>query len=264
VGLLEPLRELFARTPDARARGFTSSYFSFNSPRGRCPACEGRGSVQVEMQFLADLWLTCEECDGKRYQPEVLTVTYRGRTIADVLAMPIDEAAEFLKDVPDIARILETLRAVGLGYLSLGQSSTTLSVGEAQRIKLAAELTRAGGGPRSFVVLDEPTTGLSRSDVQQLCRVLRRLTERGDAVLLIEHHLELLNACDRLVELGPAGGAAGGRVIASGTPAELAANPDSVTGPWLAGRGEARPAARRPRAGTPRAPRGKRGRKVRT
>jgi len=233
VGLLEPLRELFARTPEARARGFGHSYFSFNSTRGRCPACEGRGSVQVEMQFLADLWLTCEECDGKRYQPEVLAVQYRGRSIADVLALPVDEALEFLRDVPDIARPLATLQAVGLGYLALGQSSTTLSVGEAQRVKLAAELTRAEGGPRSLIVLDEPTTGLARSDVQQLYGVLRKLVARGDAVLVIEHHVELLNACDRLVELGPGGGEAGGRIIAEGTPAELRADPASVTGPWL-------------------------------
>ena len=234
VGLLEPLRELFARTPEARARGFTASHFSFNSSRGRCPACEGRGSVQVEMQFLADLWLTCEECDGKRYQPEVLAVPYRGRSIADVLALPVDEACEFLKDVPEIARTLGVLRAVGLGYLGLGQSSTTLSAGEAQRVKLAAELTRAGGGPRSVVILDEPTTGLARCDVVQLFGVLERLVERGDAVLVIEHHVDLLGACDWLVELGPGGGEAGGRVIAQGTPAELARDPASVTGPWLA------------------------------
>jgi excinuclease ABC subunit A len=233
VGLLEPLRELFARTPEARARGFGSAHFSFNSSRGRCPACEGRGSVLVEMQFLADLWLTCEECDGRRYQPEVLTILYRGRSIADVLALAIDDAAEFLKDVPEIARTLETLRAVGLGYLALGQSSTTLSAGEAQRVKLAAELTRAEN-VRSIVILDEPTTGLARCDVVQLHAVLRKLAERGDAVLVIEHHLELLGACDWLVELGPGGGEAGGRVIAAGTPAELAAAPDSVTGPWLA------------------------------
>jgi excinuclease ABC subunit A len=235
VGLLEPLRELFARLPEARARGFASSWFSFNGTRGRCPACEGRGSTLVEMQFLADLWLTCEECDGKRYQPEVLSVLYRGRSIADVLALSIDEAYEFLRDVPEIARILETLRSVGLGYLALGQSSTTLSVGEAQRIKLAAELTRTTGGGRSLIVLDEPTTGLARSDVQQLHGVLLKLVERGDAVLVIEHHVDLLGACDWLVEMGPGGGEAGGRVVAEGTPADLAADPASITGPFLRG-----------------------------
>jgi excinuclease ABC subunit A len=190
--------------------------------------------VQVEMQFLADLWLTCEECDGKRYQPEVLEVRYRGRSIADVLALSVEEVLEFLRDVPEIAATLETLRAVGLGYLSLGQSSTTLSVGEAQRVKLAAELTRAADGRRSLIVLDEPTTGLARSDVAQLHTVLRKLTERGDGVLVIEHHLELLAACDWLVELGPGGGADGGRIVAQGTPAELARDPASVTGPFLA------------------------------
>jgi excinuclease ABC subunit A len=247
VGVMEPLRELFARVPEARARGFGASHFSFNSTRGRCPACEGRGSVLVEMQFLADLWLTCEECDGKRYQPEVLAVHYRGRSIADVLALSIDEAHEFLKDVPDIARVLETLRAVGLGYLGLGQSSTTLSVGEAQRVKLASELTRAADGLKAVIVLDEPTTGHARSDVVQLHAVLRKLAERGDAVIVIEHHVELLAACDRLVELGPGGGEAGGQVIARGTPAELAADPASVTGPWLArALAEPVPAAARP------------------
>ncbi|HEX6882586.1 MAG TPA: excinuclease ABC subunit UvrA [Planctomycetota bacterium] len=244
VGILEPLRELYARTPEARARGLSAAYFSFNSTRGRCPACEGRGSVQVEMQFLADLWLTCEECDGKRYQPEVLAVPYRGRSIADVLALPVEGALEFLRDVPEIARPLETLVAVGLGYLGLGQSSTTLSVGEAQRVKLAGELARAAGGARAVIVLDEPTTGLARCDVLQLYEVLRKLVERGDAVLVIEHHVDLLGACDRLVELGPGGGAAGGRLLATGTPAELAADPASVTGPWLraARGGDAAPA----------------------
>ena len=233
VGLMDPLRELFARTPEARMRGFTPAAFSFNSTKGRCLACEGRGAVLVEMQFLADLWLTCEECDGKRYRPEVLEVRYRGRSIADVLAMPIDEACELFEHVPALERALSTLCAVGLGYLSLGQSSTTLSAGEAQRVKLAAELCRTEGAGRSIVVLDEPTTGLAKSDVVHLHAVLRRLAERGDAVIIIEHHVDLLNACDVLVELGPGGGAAGGRILAKGTPLELASHEDSVTGPFL-------------------------------
>ncbi len=260
VGVLEPLRELFARVPEARARGFSSSHFSFNSARGRCPACEGRGAVLVEMQFLADLWLTCEECDGRRYRPEVLGVHYRGKSVADVLALSIDEAAEFLRDVPEIAAPLGTLRAVGLGYLALGQSSTTLSVGEAQRVKLAAELARAQGGPRNIVVLDEPTTGLAKSDVAQLFSVLARLAERGDAVIVIEHQVDLLNACDELVELGPGGGEAGGRVIARGTPEELARSPDSLTGPWLARAS----APSRPALVPPERERGSRTRKVST
>jgi len=245
VGVLEPLRELFARTAEARARGFTASHFSFNSPKGRCPACEGRGFEQIEMQFLADLWLTCGECEGKRYQPEVLALHYRGRSIADVLALSIEEAHAFLKDVPEIARVLRTLEAVGLGYLSLGQSSTTLSVGEAQRVKLAAELSRAEDGVRSIFVLDEPTTGLAKCDVVELYGVLRRLVERGDAVLVIEHHVELLRACDRLVELGPTGGEGGGRVLAQGTPAELALDPASVTGPFLRAPDELAPTPRK-------------------
>jgi excinuclease ABC subunit A len=234
VGILEPLRELFARLPEARARGFSSSHFSFNSARGRCAACEGRGSVLVEMQFLADLWLSCEECQGRRYRPEVLELHYRGKSVADVLALSVAEAAEFLKHVPEIARPLATLSQVGLGYLGLGQSSTTLSVGEAQRIKLAAELARAEGGPRSLIVLDEPSTGLAKSDVAQLFGVLARLAARGDGVIVIEHQVELLAACDELYELGPGGGAAGGRVIARGSPEDLARASGSVTGPWLA------------------------------
>jgi excinuclease ABC subunit A len=236
VGLLDPLRELFARTPDARVRGFGGSHFSFNSTRGRCPACEGRGATKVEMQFLADLWLTCDECDGRRARAEVLEVRYRGQSIADVLAMSIDEAAELLAHVPQIARILRTLQAVGLGYMSLGQSSTTLSAGEAQRVKRSSELLRAEGSYGSILILDEPTTGLHKSDVTHLFAVLRRLADRGDAVLVIEHHTDLLAACDRLIELGPGGGAAGGRVIATGTPDELVGTAASLTGPWLADR----------------------------
>ena len=234
VGLMDPLRELFTRTPDARLRGFGPSSFSFNSKRGRCPACDGRGATKVDMQFLADLWLGCEECDGRRYRPEILDVRWRGKNIADVLALSVSGAREFLREIPALERVLETLEAVGLGYLRLDQSSTTLSAGEAQRIKLSAELLRAEGAARSTVILDEPTTGLHKSDVQHLYAVLRRLADRGDAVIVIEHHVDLLCACDRLVELGPGGGGDGGRVIARGLPEELVADGKSVTGPWLA------------------------------
>jgi excinuclease ABC subunit A len=247
VGLMKPLRELFARTPEARLRGFGPAHFSFNSNSGRCAACEGLGATKVEMQFLADLWLACEECDGKRYRPEVLGVRYRGRSIADVLALSVDEARPLLGDVPALAVPLTTLVDVGLGYLALGQSSTTLSAGEAQRVKLAGELLRTHAEARSVVVLDEPSTGLHQADVAHLARVLLRLAERGDAVVLIEHHTELLWICDRLVELGPGGGAQGGRVIASGTPEELARTPSSITGPWLARQPETK-AKRRQRA----------------
>lgn len=233
TGLLEELRELYARTPEARMRGLTSSCFSYNSHRGRCPACEGRGSTRVDMQFLADLWLECEECGGKRYRPEVLEVRHRGLSIADLLALSVDEALEFLEHIPGAARVLRTMQEVGLGYMALNQSSTTLSGGEAQRVKLAGELMRTEGAGRSVVVLDEPTTGLHASDVERLAKVLRRLAERGDAVCVIEHHTDLLAVCDQLVELGPAGGAGGGRVIATGSPSELMANADSVTGPFL-------------------------------
>jgi excinuclease ABC subunit A len=233
TGVMKPLRELFARTPEARVRGFDASRFSFNSTTGRCPACEGRGAILVEMQFLADLWLTCEECEGRRFLPEVLEVRLRGRSIADVLDMTVDEARAFLEHQPEIIRVLDSLAAVGLGYLRLGQSSTTLSGGEAQRVKLAGELVGAEETSRAVLVLDEPSTGLSASDTVHLARVLLRLARRGNAVVLIEHHTELLALCDRLVELGPEGGEGGGRVITVGTPKELAADPSSVTGPWL-------------------------------
>jgi len=233
TGLMDPLRELFARTPDARVRGFTVARFSFNGTQGRCPACDGRGALKVEMQFLADLWLVCEECDGKRYAPEVLEVRYRGHSIADVLGLTIEEALELLQHQPKIADVLKTLQDVGLGYMQLGQSSTTLSGGEAQRVKLASELTRAETGARGVVVLDEPSTGLAASDLTHLARVLDRLARKGNAVIVIEHHTGLLSVCDRLVELGPGGGDDGGRCIAVGTPSELAADPESITGPWL-------------------------------
>jgi len=234
TGVFGPIRELFARTPDARQRGFGPSHFSFNATQGRCPACEGRGAVLVEMQFLADLWLPCEECDGKRFGPEVLSVRYRGLSIADVLERTVDEALELFAHLPKAVEVLRTLADVGLGYLQLGQSSTTLSGGEAQRVKLAGELARADGSAPSIVVLDEPSTGLAATDVVHLARSLARLARRGDAVLVIEHHTELLAVCDRVLELGPGGGAAGGRVIAEGTPAELARDPRSITGPFLA------------------------------
>ncbi len=247
-GLLDPLRDLFARTADARVRGFGPAHFSFNGTRGRCPACEGKGATRVEMQFLADLWLPCEECDGRRYRPEVLEVRHRGKSIADVLDLSVDEALEFLAHQPRCRAVLESLRDVGLGYLPLGQSSTTLSGGEAQRVKLAAELLESRDGARSVLILDEPTTGLHACDVQHLVGVLDALTARGHAVVVVEHHTGLLGVCDRLVELGPGGGADGGRRIASGTPAELAADGASRTGPWLPRTGTTRPRSRKRRA----------------
>lgn len=232
-GLIEPLRELYARTPEARMRGFGPSHFSFNSTRGRCKACEGRGAMKVEMQFLPDLWLTCEECDGKRYRPEVIDVVHRGKSVADVMEMSVEEALEFFEHQPRLARVLKALDDVGLGYLGLGQSSTTLSGGEAQRLKLASELLHVRSGERSLIFLDEPTTGLHPADVRQLIAVMRRLAASGNALVVIEHNTDVLEACERLVELGPEGGEAGGSLIAEGTPRELAANRASKTGPFL-------------------------------
>ncbi len=234
TGLMEAVRELYARTPDARRKGFGPGHFSFNSPLGRCAACEGRGAIKVELQFLADLWLTCEECAGARFRPEVLEVRYRGRSVAELLELSVEQALEFLDAHPSARQILETLRDVGLAYLTLGQSSTTLSGGEAQRVKLASELHSAGSEGPAVIVLDEPSTGLHAADVVHLARVLRRLATAGHAVVLIEHHTALLAQCDRLVELGPGGGEAGGRVVARGTPQELAADRNSPTGPFLA------------------------------
>jgi excinuclease ABC subunit A len=242
TGLLEPIRELFARTPDARMRGFGPSHFSFNSTKGRCPACEGKGAQLVEMQFLADLWLTCDECGGRRYAAEVLEVKYRGKSVADVLDLSVDQALQFLDAHPKAVSTLRTLADVGLGYLSLGQSSTTLSGGEAQRVKLASELFPGETREPSAIVLDEPSTGLHASDVARLAAVLERLANEGHAVVLIEHHTGLLGICDELIELGPGGGEAGGRLIARGTPSELARDRRSVTGPFLARELERAPA----------------------
>ncbi|MDF1837008.1 MAG: excinuclease ABC subunit UvrA, partial [Planctomycetota bacterium] len=233
TGLMDPLRALFVRTPDARLQGFTIANFSFNSSKGRCPACEGIGATKVEMQFLADLWLVCEECDGKRYRPEVLDVRYRDKSIADILSMSILEASQFLEHQKDIRPTLDALVSVGLGYMRLGQSATTLSGGEAQRVKLASELAHAERLGRGLVVLDEPSTGLAGVDVVHLARALRGLAKKGNAVLVIEHHTDLLAMSDNLIELGPEGGAAGGQVVASGTPEELMTDPNSITGPWL-------------------------------
>lgn len=233
AGLMDPLRALFVRTPDARMQGFTIANFSFNSAKGRCPACEGLGATKVEMQFLADLWIECEECDGKRYRQEVLDVRYRDQSIADVLAMSVDEARRFLEHQKDIKPILDALASVGLGYMRLGQSATTLSGGEAQRVKLAGELAHADRLGRGLIILDEPSTGLAGSDVVHLARALRGLAEKGNAVLVIEHHTDLLQLADQLVELGPEGGAGGGSIVASGTPQDLRSNPKSITGPYL-------------------------------
>ena len=233
--ILGPIRALFAATPMAKQKGFGPGRFSFHLADGRCAACEGKGQIQVEMHFLADVWVTCESCRGKRYNQETLTVEYRGRTIAQVLDMEVDEAHAFFGNHPKIARPLQLLAAVGLGYLKLGQPANTFSGGEAQRLKLVAELART---PKEHMVyvLDEPTTGLHMDDVQKLLVVLQRLLERGDSVIIVEHHLDVIAAADRVIELGPEAGDEGGRVVGQGTPEDIAAIAASHTGRFLRSR----------------------------
>jgi excinuclease ABC subunit A len=229
----DEIRALFAELPDARRRGWDAGRFSFNMKGGRCEACEGDGVVRVEMHFLSDVYVTCEVCQGRRYDAETLSVRYRGKNIAEVLDTDIDGCLELFAAHPSLARILRTLSEVGLGYVKLGQPAPTLSGGEAQRIKLAKELSRTQTG-RTFYVLDEPTTGLHFEDVRRLLDVLHRLVESGNTVVVIEHHLDVIKSADHVIDLGPEGGNAGGRVVAAGTPEELAKNPKSITGPFLA------------------------------
>ncbi|MBX6378908.1 MAG: excinuclease ABC subunit UvrA, partial [Clostridia bacterium] len=232
TGVFDLIREAFAQTAEARMRGYRKGRFSFNLRGGRCEACRGDGILKIEMHFLPDVYVPCEVCKGRRYNRETLDVTYRGKTIADVLAMTVSEALAFFEHVPPIRRKLETLEAVGLGYIRLGQPATTLSGGEAQRVKLAAELSRRSDGGTVYI-LDEPTTGLHTADVARLLDVLQRLVDAGDTVIVIEHNLEVVKCADYLIDLGPEGGDAGGRVVATGTPEEVAAVPDSHTGRFL-------------------------------
>jgi excinuclease ABC subunit A len=213
-------------------RGYAAGRFSFNVKGGRCEACKGDGIIKIEMHFLPDVYVPCEVCHGKRYNRETLEVRYKGKTIADVLDMSIEEALEFFQSVPRIARKLQTLVDVGLGYMRMGQSATTLSGGEAQRVKLATELSRRSDG-RTFYILDEPTTGLHLADIECLLGVLQRLVEAGDTVVVIEHNLDVIKTADYIIDLGPEGGDRGGTVVATGTPEEVAANPNSYTGHYL-------------------------------
>ncbi|MGQ9550652.1 MAG: excinuclease ABC subunit UvrA [Roseiflexus sp.] len=229
----DPIRKLFAQTPEARARGYDASRFSFNIPGGRCEHCNGEGLMQIEMQFLPDLYVTCDVCHGTRYNRETLDIRYRGRNIAEVLDMTVEEAVAFFERVPSIAEKLQTLIDVGLGYIRLGQPATTLSGGEAQRIKLATELSRRATG-RTLYILDEPTTGLHVADVDRLLRVLQRLVDAGNTVLVIEHHLDVIKCADWVIDLGPEGGEEGGRIVAAGTPEQIARTPESHTGRYLA------------------------------
>ena len=233
TGLFTPLRELYAQVPEARARGYSPGRFSFNVRGGRCEACQGDGLIKVEMHFLPDVYVPCDVCHGKRYNRETLDILYKGHSIHDVLEMTIEEALKLFEPVPAIARKLETLVDVGLSYVKLGQSATTLSGGEAQRVKLSKELSRRDTG-RTLYILDEPTTGLHFHDIEHLLGVLHRLRDEGNTVVVIEHNLDVIKTADQVVDLGPEGGHRGGQIIATGTPEQIAANPASHTGRFLA------------------------------
>ncbi len=231
-GVLKPLRELFASLPEARARGYGAARFSFNVKGGRCEACGGEGTVRVEMHFLPDTFVVCEHCGGQRYNRETLEIRYKGLSIAEVLDLTIDEAADLLETIPPLRSKLATLQSVGLGYLKLGQSATTLSGGEAQRLKLARELARKSTG-KTLYLLDEPTTGLHFEDVSKLLEVLANLVEQGNTVVVIEHNLEVVKCSDWVIDLGPEGGEGGGRIVATGTPEDIARAEESHTGDYL-------------------------------
>jgi excinuclease ABC subunit A len=234
--LYDEIRKVFARTREAKIRGYAANRFSFNVKGGRCEACEGQGVRRVVMNFLPDLYLRCETCDGKRFNRQTLEVRFKGASIGDVLAMRVDESRAFFDAQPRVLTGLNALHEAGLGYVTLGQSSGTLSGGESQRVKLAAEVARPATG-RTLYILDEPTTGLHFADVARLIRVLNRLADAGNTVVVIEHQLDVIRSADWVVDLGPGGGDAGGRVLAAGPPAAVARAPGSVTGPYLLDRG---------------------------
>ncbi|MEM1502997.1 excinuclease ABC subunit UvrA [Domibacillus sp. 8LH] len=232
TGVFDDIRDVFAQTNEAKVRGYKKGRFSFNVKGGRCEACRGDGIIKIEMHFLPDVYVPCEVCHGKRYNRETLEVKYKGQSISDVLEMTVEDALEFFENIPKISRKLQTIADVGLGYITLGQPATTLSGGEAQRVKLASELHRRSTG-RSFYILDEPTTGLHTDDIARLLQVLQRLVDNGDTVLVIEHNLDVIKAADYLVDLGPEGGDKGGTIVASGTPEDIAATKESHTGHYL-------------------------------
>jgi excinuclease ABC subunit A len=233
TGIFDHVRDLFSKTKEARARGYKPGRFSFNVKGGRCEVCRGDGQIKIEMHFLPDVYVPCEQCHGRRYNRETLEVRYKGKSIADVLDMPVAEALEFFEPIPKLRRRLQTLHDVGLDYIRLGQPATTLSGGEAQRVKLATELSKVATG-KTLYILDEPTTGLHFADVERLLDVLGRLVDQGNTVLVIEHNLDVIKSADRIVDLGPEGGEAGGEVIATGTPEQIAGHPESYTGRFLA------------------------------
>ena len=228
----DQIRTLFAGLPAARIRGYTASRFSFNVKGGRCETCGGDGILKIEMHFLPDVYVTCEQCAGRRYSRETLEITYKGRNIADVLDMTVDEAEEFFRAVPKLRDILQTLQDVGLGYIKIGQQATTLSGGEAQRVKLAGELAKRDTG-RTLYILDEPTSGLHFADIAKLLEVLNKLRDAGNTVLIIEHNLDVVKSADWVIDLGPEGGTAGGKIVAEGTPEQIAQTPGSHTGEYL-------------------------------
>ena len=233
TGLFTPIRELMAETNTAKERGYGPGRFSFNVAGGRCEACQGDGMVKVEMHFLPDVYVPCDVCHGQRYNRETLQVQWKGQNIAQILDMTVEDAHAFFKDVPTIARKLQTLLDVGLSYIRLGQSATTLSGGEAQRVKLAQELSKRDTG-RTLYILDEPTTGLHFADIDLLLRVLHQLRDAGNTIVVIEHNLDVIKTADWIIDMGPEGGAGGGQVVAQGTPEQVAAHPESHTGRYLA------------------------------
>ena len=232
TGLFTPIRDLFSTVPQAKERGYSVGRFSFNVKGGRCEACQGDGVIKVEMHFLPDVYVPCDVCHGKRYNRETLEIQYKGKNITEVLGMTVEDAFEFFKAVPLIARKLQTLLDVGLGYIRLGQSATTLSGGEAQRVKLSLELSKRDTG-RTLYILDEPTTGLHFHDIALLLKVIHRLRDQGNTLVIIEHNLDVIKTADWVVDLGPEGGAGGGQIIASGTPEQVAKNSASFTGKYL-------------------------------
>ena len=243
-GVLTPIRELFAQVPEARSRGYEPGRFSFNVKGGRCEACQGDGVIKVEMHFLPDVYVPCDTCHGKRFNRETLDIRYKGKNISEVLKLTVEDALELFRNVPMVAHKLETLMAVGLGYIELGQNATTLSGGEAQRVKLAKELSKRATGSTLYV-LDEPTTGLHFHDIAQLLEVLYKLRDQGNTIVIIEHNLDVIKTADWIVDLGPEGGAGGGELIAAGTPEEIAAEPRSYTGQSLRAALPKLPAGRR-------------------
>jgi excinuclease ABC subunit A len=231
--VLTYVRDLFAQVPEARARGYEPGRFSFNVKGGRCETCQGDGVIKVEMHFLPDVYVPCDTCHGKRYNRETLDIRYKGKNISEVLKLTVEDALALFRNVPLVAHKLETLMAVGLGYIELGQNATTLSGGEAQRVKLAKELSKRSTGSTLYV-LDEPTTGLHFHDIAQLLEVLYKLRDQGNTIVIIEHNLDVIKTADWIIDLGPEGGAGGGEIIATGTPETIAANKASYTGKALA------------------------------